>query len=114
MKIVVALLSFLPFLVSCRFLLYDVEYRVTGSAASVDLEYTNSSGSLSQINGAHLPWTYSFAARRGDTAFIEVRIGASGGSAAFEILIDGRVEAGNTASGANALIDHHLDVGEPE
>ena len=36
------------------------EYRVTGTAGTVDITYTNESGGKSQLDNVPLPWSYQF------------------------------------------------------
>ena len=38
----------------------DVEYKITGSANSVDVTYTNKDGGTSQESNVSVPWTKSF------------------------------------------------------
>jgi hypothetical protein len=110
-KIAIAILCLLITPLSCSLFQYDVQYRVTGSAANADLGYNTNSG-YSQTTATPLPWTYSFSAIRGDRLFLEAKVGAGGGSLTIEILIDGKVMRSDTASGAGMLIDWAIDVGE--
>ena len=42
----------------------DVEYKVTGTANSVDVTYTNKDGGTSQESDVSVPWTKSFSIKR--------------------------------------------------
>lgn len=79
----------------------DVEYSVTGTATRVDLTYENSTGGVSQIANAVVPWTYRWStAKSGDFLYVSAQIvNPSGGSITATVRKDGRVVQTSTSTG---------------
>jgi hypothetical protein len=89
-------------LVSCGTLprtSHVVTYRMTGTAYSASLTYTNASGGIEQKD-ATLPWEWSFPAGTGQFVSISGQNAADHGSVTCAILLDGTVVKTSTSDGA--------------
>lgn len=81
------------------------QYRVTGSASSVDITY-NSNGGISQINGVVLPYTINLAAvPSGGLLHVSARNNGGSGDVTVQILDCGIVIAHNTSSGPYCIAE---------
>jgi hypothetical protein len=90
-------------LVSCDFLLPEVEYRVTGTALTVDLTIENSNGGTSQYSDEPLPWSYSYTGRSDDFVYVSAQNQGDTGTVTATIYIDGDVYKTSTSSGAYVI-----------
>jgi len=76
-----------------------VTYRMTGTAYSASLTYTNADGGTEQKD-ARLPWNVSYAMQAGQFAYISGQNAADHGSITCAILLDGAVVKTSTSDGA--------------
>jgi hypothetical protein len=85
---------------------HSVVYKVTGTASSVSLTYTNSAQRTEQIPSVRVPWSYSFETGI-RYAFLSVmaKINDDSGSPTVtaEIDVDGKLFKAVTCSGASAI-----------
>lgn len=77
----------------------SVTYRVTGSAARVDVTYQSGSGASSQVSNVTVPWTYTWSPKSGDFLYVSAQIVSSVGAITVAIERDGKVLQSGTASG---------------
>lgn len=81
----------------------DLEYRISGSAATADLTYQNSMGTTSQRQNTALPASLSFPVFNGGYVYISAQNGASTGTITVSIYRRGQLFSTNTASGSYAI-----------
>jgi len=84
---------------------YDVQYSVSGSAASASLTYTDSGGGTAQIADIDLPWELSFSASSGFIAQIMAQNNGATGSVRASILVNGEL-CEDTSSTGEYVIAH--------
>ncbi len=79
----------------------QVTYRVSGTAARVDLTYANASGGTSQVSGASVPWTYAWStAKKDDFLYVSAQIASTaGGTITVVVERNGAVLQSATALG---------------
>ena len=100
--IVIILVLLLDFS-SCDFLLPEVEYRVTGTALTVDLTIENEDGGTSQYSDQSLPWSYSYTGRTDNFVYVSAQNQGATGTVTATIYIDGDVFKTSTSSGAYVI-----------
>lgn len=86
----------------CSLFTTEVEYGVSGSAASVTIIYTTKSGQMETVTTPS-PWQSNFTLYSGDTPFLAFMRVTNGGTDPIRaaILADGQEEiAGSVAGGA--------------
>lgn len=81
----------------------DVKYKVTGTAATVDVTYENSSGGVSQESDVEVPWSYSFTGDPGDFVYISAQNQGQTGTVTVTIYRDGDVFKTSTSEGAYVI-----------
>ncbi len=79
-----------------------VEYKVTGTAETVDIDYIDENGKLAIINDVKLPWSLTFTADRGDAVFLSAQRTGDTGTVTVTIHSDGDVLAEDTSTGSAA------------
>jgi hypothetical protein len=82
-----------------------VQYKVTGSASSVDLTFENVNGGISQYSDISLPWAYNFEITKGHNTFLYISAQNNGetGTVIAEIYLDGNLVKTSTSSGAYVI-----------
>lgn len=85
--------------------IYEVTYRVTGSAGSVSITYQNENGGTSQESEKRLPWSKSFKIQKGSGKFLylSAQNQKEYGTLTAEIVIDGDVAKTSTSSGGYSI-----------
>ena len=81
----------------------DVEYKVTGSASSVDVTYTNKDGGTSQESNVSVPWTKSFSINCEEFLYISAQNQGSSGSVTTRINVDGEKFKQSSSNGAYVI-----------
>jgi hypothetical protein len=105
-RITALLVFFISFIVSgCDYLdgKIDVEYKITGSANSVDVTYTNRDGGTSQESNVGVPWTKSFNIDCEEFLYISAQNQGSSGSVTARINVDGKKYKESTSTGAYVI-----------
>ena len=82
---------------------YNVEYKVTGSASTVSLTYTNSNGGASQESDVSVPWSYSFKGSPDDFVYISAQNQGDNGSVTVTIYKNGSSFKTSTSNGAYVI-----------
>lgn len=82
---------------------YDVIYKVTGSAITVDVTYANEDGGTSQESDVSVPWSYSFRREEGEFVYISAQNQGESGSVTVRIYKDGSIFKTSTSSGAYVI-----------
>jgi hypothetical protein len=77
---------------------YDVSYRVSGTAPSVNITMTNQSGGTSQFSDVSLPWSHSFSGKSGDFVYLSAQNQGQYGTVTVKILRDFDVIEESTAT----------------
>lgn len=81
----------------------DVEYRVTGSAETVDITISNEGGGTSQFSDQPVPWSYEFEGEEDDFVYVSAQNNGETGSVAVTIYTDGDRFKTSTSSGAYVI-----------
>ena len=105
-KISLLLLTTVSFLiVSCDLSYHgdEVEYRITGSASTVDVTLNNSDGGTEQYSGVSVPHTYSYSNFRDWFLYISAQNNDSYGSVTVAIYLNGVLKKSATSSGAYVI-----------
>lgn len=84
---------------------WTVKYTVTGTAATVDVTYENSSQGTSQDSGVTLPWSYSFTGHAGDFVYISAQNDGASGNVTATIYKNDTVFKQSTSSGAYVIAE---------
>ena len=79
-----------------------VEYKITGTAEAVNIDYLDSNGDLVIINGVEIPWELTFSANSGDQVYLSAKRTGSDGTVTVTIYSDGNVFDQDTTSDATA------------
>ena len=79
-----------------------VEYKVTGTAESVNIDYIDSNGKLAIINNVEIPWSLTFSANRGDAVFLSAKRIGDTGTVTVTIYRDGNVLDEDTSTDSAA------------
>ena len=79
-----------------------VEYKITGTAETVNIDYLDSNGDLGIINGVEIPWELTFSAKHGDSVFLSAKRTGSDGTVTVTIYSDGDVLDEDTSTGPSA------------
>ena len=87
------------FIFSCG-VIPDVEYKVTGSASTVSVTYTNRDGGTSQESDVSIPWSYSFKGSPNDFVYISAQNQGESGSVTVTIYKNGSSFKTSTSDGA--------------
>lgn len=82
---------------------YDVAYRITGSARSVDLTYQNASASSEQARAKPVPWNMTFSAHPGQFLYVSAQNNGESGTVKCELLVNGIVVKSAESSGAYTI-----------
>jgi hypothetical protein len=82
---------------------FSVTYKISGTARSASLTYTNASGGIEQKEAVRLPWEQSFSARSGQFVSISAQNQGSSGTVTCEILLNGVVVKQSTSTGAYTI-----------
>ncbi len=89
----------------------NVEYRVTGSTATADVTYQNSSEGTSQQSGVSIPWSYSFTKSTEMFLYISAqKDGNPSTDVTVTIYKNGSVFKTSTSSGAYVIADAYGDL----
>lgn len=81
-----------------------VTYKVTGSAESVSITYTNYDGGTSQYSLVYLPWDITFySMKSGDFVYISAQNNGEYGSVKAEIYVDGALFKTSSSYGAYVI-----------
>lgn len=103
---IMALLAILLILTACTKDPFSpsvtVEYKVTGTAETVDIDYIDANGKLAIINNVELPWSLTFTADKGDAVFLSAQRTDDTGTVTVTIYSDGDVLAEDTSTGSAA------------
>ena len=70
---------------------YNVEYKVTGTANKVDIIIENKDGETSMYSDIPIPWSYSFEREQGEFVYISAQNCGETGSVTVTIYRDGDV-----------------------
>jgi len=81
----------------------EVEYRVTGTAVTVDLTIRNEDGGTSQFTDMPVPWSYSFVGEKGDFVYVSAQNQGNTGTVTATIYRDGKQFKTSTSSGAYVI-----------
>lgn len=81
----------------------DVKYKVTGTAATVDVTIENEDGGCSQFSDVSVPWTYSFEREEGEFVYVSAQNCGNSGSVTVTIYKDGDTFKTSTSSGAYVI-----------
>jgi hypothetical protein len=73
-----------------RWVAIDVEYRVSGTAETVDITIENEEGGVSQYADVEIPWIYSGKFDRGAFVYVSAQNQGYSGSVTVEIYQEGR------------------------
>ncbi len=79
-----------------------VEYKITGTAETVNIDYLDSNGDLVIINGVEIPWELTFSANSGDQVYLSAKRTGSDGTVTVTIYSDGNVLDEDTSTGPGA------------
>ncbi|MEA3265680.1 MAG: MmpS family transport accessory protein [Candidatus Fermentibacteria bacterium] len=79
-----------------------VEYKITGTAEAVNIDYLDSNGDLVIINGVEIPWELTFSANSGDQVYLSAKRTGSNGTVTVTIYSDGNVFDQDTTSDATS------------
>jgi hypothetical protein len=94
-------------LVSDIFILYqyefEVEYRISGTATTVDVTLANSSGGTEQYSDVVIPHSYTYKTFSDDFKYISAQNNGEAGSVTVAIYIKGTVLKTSTSSGAYVI-----------
>lgn len=82
---------------------YQVEYKVTGTATSVWVTYTDKDGGTAMEDGVSLPWSYTFKAKSGDWAYVSAQNKGSSGTVTTTIYRDGKEFKTTTSTGGYVI-----------
>lgn len=82
---------------------YQVEYKVTGTAASVWVTYTDKDGGTAMEDGVSLPWSYTFKAKSGDWAYVSAQNKGNSGTVTTTIYRDGKEFKTTTSTGGYVI-----------
>jgi len=104
-KVLLLLLFAVSLLVSCEDgpTVYDVEYKVTGSASTVNVTYENASGGVSQESDVSVPWSYTFEGEPDGFVYISAQNQGSSGTVTATIYKNGKSFKTSTSSGAYVI-----------
>ena len=101
------LLSILLLIVGCEDLPPEVppfvEYKVTGSATSVNVTLSNASENTEQYSNRSVPYSYTFDSVAGNFLYISAQNQGSSGSVTSTIYVNGDVFETATSSGAYVI-----------
>jgi len=81
----------------------ECEYKVTGSANTVDVTYSNESEGTSQESNVSIPWTYSFEGEEGQFVYISAQNQGETGSVTVTIYRNGKKIETSTSNGAYVI-----------
>jgi len=81
----------------------DVEYRVTGSAQTVDITISNEGGGTSQFADQPVPWSYEFEGEEDDFVYVSAQNQGETGTVTATIYKDGKKFKNSTSSGAYVI-----------
>ena len=81
----------------------ECEYKVTGSANTVDVTYSNESEGTSQESNVSIPWTYSFDGEEGQFVYISAQNQGETGSVTVTIYRNGKKIETSTSNGAYVI-----------
>jgi hypothetical protein len=83
-----------------RWVSADVEYRVQGTAQTVDITIENEGGGVSQYSDVEIPWVYSGKFSRGAFVYVSAQNQGYTGSVVVEIYEDGDLFRRSESSGS--------------
>jgi len=83
--------------------IYDVEYRVTGTAATASMTIENEDGGTSQVSNQPLPWSHAFTARPGTWVYVSAQNEGDTGDITAAIYYDGTLFKSSTSTGAYVI-----------
>jgi len=81
----------------------SVEYRVSGTAATVDLTISNSSEGTEQYSDISLPWSLKFTGAKGNFIYVSAQNNGQSGTVTSTIYINGQSFKTATSSGAYVI-----------
>lgn len=84
---------------------FAVEYRITGTAPSVDVTYQNASGGTEQRHSVRLPFSFKFTAAEGQFLYISAQNDGQSGSVVCQILLNDVEQKRSESSGAFVIAD---------
>lgn len=82
---------------------HNVEYRVTGTAPTIDVTLSNATGGTEQYSDRGLPYSYSFMGVSGKFIYISAQNNGQTGSVTSAIYINGNLYKTATSSGAYVI-----------
>lgn len=82
---------------------YEVKYEISGTATTVDITYTNSTGGTSQLSDVSVPWTLTFRRDEGEFVYVSAQNQNDTGSVTATIYRDGSTLQTSTSSGAYVI-----------
>jgi len=82
---------------------YEIEYKITGTASSVDVTLSNASGGTEQFSNVALPKTYSYKNFYDNFVYISAQNQGSSGSVTVTIFHRGSQYRTSTSSGAYVI-----------
>jgi hypothetical protein len=82
---------------------HSMEYRVTGTARSINVTFRNAGGDISQESERAVPWGYRFTVKEGQAVYVSAQNQESFGTVTCEIWLDGVQVKSSTSSGAYTI-----------
>ena len=82
---------------------YRVQYKISGSASSVDVTLNNASGGTSQYDNVSVPKTYLYRSFNDDFLYISAQNQGETGTVTVQIFIEDDLYKSSTSSGAYVI-----------
>lgn len=82
---------------------YEIEYKISGTATSVDVTLNNSNGGTEQYDNVSVPHTYSYKNFNDDFVYISAQNQGESGSVTVKIYHRGALFKSSTSSGAYVI-----------
>jgi len=82
---------------------YEIEYKISGTASSVDVTLNNSNGGTEQYDNVSVPHTYSYKNFNDDFVYISAQNQGESGSVTVKIYHRGTLFKSSTSSGAYVI-----------
>jgi len=79
-----------------------VAYAISGTATAATVYFRHTGGSLSQVTGVSLPWSFQFASSAGETLYVSAYNDGADASITAAIMVEGVAVKAVTATGVGA------------
>jgi len=83
--------------------IYNVEYKITGTASTVDVTLNNSTGGTEQFSNVPLPVTYTYNDFKDWFLYISAQNQGTSGSVTVSIYVNDDLKKSSTSSGAYVI-----------